>query len=106
MPSRYRRPWACACRRSPGQWQVLDVQVYPSDEGPGVSLLLRDAGGRRMGLFAVRAQAGVAARPASATDGRQWAAYWQVRGVAFVLTGDRSRRELMADAQGLERESR
>jgi anti-sigma factor RsiW len=87
----------------PRGWKVLDVQVYPSEEGPGVSLLVQAEDGRRLNLFAVRAQTPVSGTPATATDGQRWAVYWEAGDTAFVLLGDGTRKQLLAEADSLSR---
>jgi hypothetical protein len=85
----------------PQAWKVLDVQVFPSDDGPGVSLWLEAPGGRRFTLFAVSADTVAGPRPQLASDGIRSAAFWESARSAFVLLGDGAPGELMGVAQTL-----
>ena len=85
----------------PHAWKVLDVQVFPSDDGPGVSLWLEAPGGRRFTLFAVSADTVAGPRPQLASDGKRSAAFWENARSAFVLLGDGAPGELMSVAQTL-----
>jgi len=85
----------------PRTWKVLDVQVFPSDDGPGVSLWLESPGGRRFTLFAVSADTIAGPRPQLASDGARSAVFWENARSAFVLLGDGAPGELMGVAQML-----
>ena len=85
----------------PQAWKVLDVQVIPTDVGPGVSLWLQAPGGRRFTLFAVAADTLAGPRPQLASDGVRSAAFWENARSAFVLVGDGAPGELMSVAQTL-----
>jgi len=87
----------------PEDWRVLDAQVYPSDDGPGVNLLIETAPGRQLNLFAVRANTAVTAEPVVTRKDGEYAAYWEEEDAAYVLTGDGSREELLARASLLSR---
>lgn len=85
----------------PAEWQLLDAQVYPSEAGPGISVLMELAPGRRLNLFAVRSDTAASANPAVTSRSGRPAAYWEVDGAAYVLTGDGSREEILAQARHL-----
>lgn len=87
----------------PEDWRLLDAQVYPSDDGPGVSLLIETAPGRQLNLFAVRASTAVTDEPVVTGRDGEYAAYWEEEEAAYVLTGDGSREELLARAALLSR---
>jgi len=87
----------------PEDWRLLDAQVYPSDDGPGVSLLIETAPGRQLNLFAVRASTAVTEKPIVTRKDGEYAAYWEEEEAAYVLTGDGSREELLAHAALLSR---
>jgi anti-sigma factor RsiW len=87
----------------PAAWRIRDVQVFPTDDGPAVALVV-DAGGRRLDLFAVRAGSlTTGARPALAERGRDVVAYWERGDAAYVLSGPQSRKELLSQAAKLAR---
>jgi anti-sigma factor RsiW len=81
----------------PEDWRVLDTQVYPSEEGPTVSVLMEPVPGHRLNLFAVRADTSVTSKPVLTMDGGEYAVYWELDGAAYVLTGE-SRSELLERA--------
>ena len=85
----------------PNDWKIVDVQVYPSDDGPSLNLLIKTASGRDMNLFAVRANTAVTRTPLMTTSGGQNVAYWEIDNSAYVLLGDVSREELRGEAAAL-----
>lgn len=82
----------------PLSWRLLDVQVFPSDDGPSVSLFIETAPGRELSLFAVRASTRVSGTPVVTSSKGEYAAYWEEEGGAYVLTGEGSSNEILADA--------
>ncbi|WP_068874647.1 MULTISPECIES: hypothetical protein [unclassified Phenylobacterium] len=85
----------------PANWRVKDVQVFPTDHGPSVNVVVETHDRRRLQLFAVRAASMVAARPEVAVRGRESVAFWERNGAAYVLSGPQSNAELLADASAL-----
>lgn len=83
----------------PAGWTLLDVQVFPSDAGPAVQLMI-DAGDQgRVFLFASR-DVGDSGPDAPVLIRRQGetVAVWEVEGHAFALIGDTPRQTLRAMA--------
>jgi len=87
----------------PQAWRLLDMQVYPSEVGPSVSLLLETPAGRQFNLFAVRSNTAATGEPELASIDGAFAAYWELDGSAYVLTGDGSSHALLAQATQLSR---
>jgi anti-sigma factor RsiW len=85
----------------PPGWKVLDAQIFPSDDGPSLFLLVDAGDGRRLGLFAVRSDTIVSGRPIVAKARGDYLAYWEAGDFAYVLTGARSRGEVAAEAREL-----
>ena len=85
----------------PHGWRLVDVQVFPSDDGPGVNMFAKGADGRGFSLFAVRADTPASGPPALASRDGQHAAFWEHDGAAFVLTGDASAPQLLGAANKL-----
>lgn len=85
----------------PAEWRLLDAQVYPSEAGPGISVFVELAAGRRLNLFAVRSSTAASAMPTVTSRKGRPAAYWELDGAAYVLTGDGSREEILAYARHL-----
>jgi anti-sigma factor RsiW len=90
----------------PAGWRIVDVQVFPSDDGPGVNVLVETPQGRRLSLFAVRANTAVTGAPVTATQDGQYAVFWEVDGSAYVLTGDGSHQQLLGEAVVLSQSSK
>jgi anti-sigma factor RsiW len=87
----------------PGEWRLLDAQVYPSEAGPGISMLLQSARGRQLNLFAVHSDTAATSTPAVTARNGAFAAYWELEGAAYVLTGEGSRDEILAQATQMSR---
>lgn len=87
----------------PPGWRLIDAQVFPSDDGPGLNILLEAPSGRRLSLFAVQANTWVSAEPVLSRRGRESVAYWEDGVSAFVLIGDGSSAVLLAEARALAR---
>lgn len=85
----------------PVQWRLVDVQLYPSEEGPSISLLFETEAGREVNLFAVRANTAAHSRPALAMRAGRHAAYWEREGTAYVLSGDAAAAQILAQATQL-----
>lgn len=82
-------------------WRILDVQLFPSDYGPSLQIVI-DAGRRQpLSLFAARATTPLPARPEVATLDGSRLAYWGREGTAYVLTGQDDARFLAAAAADL-----
>ncbi len=84
--------------RLPPHWRVVDVQVYPSDEGPGVNLVVETGARRRLDLFAVRASTVGNDTPEVVTNGRESAVFWERGKSAYVLSGALAHQELLSAA--------
>ncbi|TVV70746.1 hypothetical protein FOY91_18365 [Sphingomonas solaris] len=65
--------------RFPAGWRITDVQIYPSDAGPGVQIAIRTEQGKALTLLALRSGvlAGLdGAMPRLERHGVQSVAYW------------------------------
>jgi anti-sigma factor RsiW len=89
----------------PETWRLLDAQVYPSEEGPGVSVLMETTLGKKINLFAVIADTAAGSTPSLAQEHGEKAAYWESGGAAYVITGDGSAEHLLGYAIELSRNS-
>jgi anti-sigma factor RsiW len=89
--------------RLPQSWRIVDAQVYPTDDGPSVNLVVEGPDRRRMNLFAVRVATLANVKPELATRGEEAVAFWKIGNSAYVLSGDGSRQELLAEATTLSR---
>jgi anti-sigma factor RsiW len=100
-PADVRHATRIAVPQMPRGWHVLDVQLFPSDYGPSLQIVI-DAGQKTpISLFAARASVGLPDRPTVRTvDGNEMA-YWSREGTVYVLTGGGSARFLAASASDL-----
>lgn len=85
----------------PSGWRLIDAQVFPSDDGPGLNVLLESPAGRRLSLFAVKADTWVSSRPVLTRRGGEAVAYWEHGASAFVLIGDTAGGALLDEAREL-----
>jgi len=85
----------------PADWHVSDVQVYPSQFGPSVEMVVRTDAFGTASLYAARPGQFVVLPPTiSETDGTT-TAYWQVGEIAYALVATGEPRPVMASAQTL-----
>ncbi|WP_420139693.1 anti-sigma factor family protein [Sphingomonas sp.] len=71
----------------PSGWRVTDVQLFPSEEGPALQLMVRIPDGSTVSLFAVRTPTHAPDQPATIQKGRTTVAYWRNGDMAYALTG-------------------
>lgn len=72
----------------PNEWRITDVQLYPSDDGPGVQVAVDLPGpGGAMSLFAVESSDDIPDKPALTARGAESVAYWRRGHTAFAITG-------------------
>ncbi|MDX3901743.1 MAG: class I SAM-dependent methyltransferase [Sphingobium sp.] len=80
----------------PAGWQVRDVQLYPTADGPAVALSLATARGEQVSLFADRTDTPADAKPLLAKRADDSIAYWESGDTAFALTGSADPARLLA----------
>lgn len=78
----------------PDEWRLVDVQVFPSDEGPSAQLLIDTDDGRRLSLFSSRISDAGSRSPEVIERWGSTMAFWEVDGQSFVLMGELSRPDL------------
>ncbi|WP_245648845.1 anti-sigma factor family protein [Sphingomonas sanxanigenens] len=71
----------------PDHWQITDVQIFPSDDGPALQIMARTAAGQPVSIFAVRNAAAAPLRPVVVRKGDASVAYWRHGDIAYALTG-------------------
>ncbi|QZH75115.1 MAG: class I SAM-dependent methyltransferase [Erythrobacter sp.] len=69
-------------------WALEDVQVYPSDLGVAVTLLMRTQQGETVSLFATRAETPAEKLPLLERHEGRALAYWEAGPFAYALTGE------------------
>lgn len=82
----------------PTDWQVTDVQVFPSEDGPTVAMAVNTRTMGTVSLFAARAPEFADRDPEIAQMGQRAVAYWQMGHLAYALTGAASPAKLEAAA--------
>lgn len=85
----------------PAQWQVSDVQLYPSDLGNTVTVTLVAQAGERLSLFAVRAETPAESLPVLARREGTAIAYWEEGPLAYALVGEVEAQTLLGHAASL-----
>jgi hypothetical protein len=87
----------------PAGWAIRDVQVYPSDAGPSVQLLLRAADGTNVSFIAMRMETPAGSSPLLETRSGEHIVYWDRGPDAFGLVGEVDSKRLLALAASLTR---
>lgn len=85
----------------PADWKITDAQIFPSDEGPALQLMIRTAGGQALSIFAVRAGSAAPRSPTAIRHGEASVAYWQVDDMSYALIGMESPEALDRSAEDL-----
>ncbi|MCF8709229.1 anti-sigma factor family protein [Rhizorhapis sp. SPR117] len=91
----------------PAGSRIIDAQIFPSDYGPSLQVMIASRDGTRLSLFAVRMPAdstvSKAVRPEPALDrvGDADVAYWAQRGNIYVLTAAMPASQIVAIARDL-----
>jgi anti-sigma factor RsiW len=73
--------------RLPDGWTITDVQIFPSDAGPALQIMVRTDIRQTVSLFAVRSPAPAPLKPAVVHRGDATVAYWRNGDIAYALTG-------------------
>lgn len=93
---------AIAMPALPGDWQVRDVQIFPSPFGPSVEMAVETGDFGALSLFAVRPGRFDVIAPDVTVTGGATAAYWQIGDVAYALIAEGAeRRDLERTAEAL-----
>jgi predicted O-methyltransferase YrrM len=72
----------------PGRWHVVDVQLYPTDEGMAVATVMRTDRHEVVTLFATRAETPAERNPLLGRSHGRAVAYWEAGELAYALTAD------------------
>lgn len=87
----------------PAGWQVTDVQLFPSNDGPALLVAVRTGQGEPLSLYAVRARTSAPERPDAVREGAQSVAYWRRGDTSYALTGETDPVAIDATAEALTR---
>ena len=85
----------------PRGWRVLDVQIYPSREGPSVEMMVQTRDLHTLSLFSVRTSRPDMISPTVAQIDTDRVAYWHTGHLAYALTGRMQGRDLESVAREL-----
>lgn len=85
----------------PDRWRVLDVQVFPSRDGPSVEMAVQAGDLGTLSLFAVRTGHARDVEPAFAQIGDERVVHWRTGELAYALTGSAPARNLERVARDL-----
>jgi len=80
----------------PNSWKIADVQLFPSDSGPSVALVLQTERGETVALFIKRAETAAEELPLLAHRGLRPVAYWENGPFAYALTGELDSQRMLA----------
>jgi anti-sigma factor RsiW len=105
-PSEITRMLRVQLPQLPTNWRVVDAQVFPTDAGPSLNLVLETSGLKRLDLFAVRADTLTGERPELASRGRETVAFWEDGDSAYVLSGDAQAKDLLQEATTLSKRTK
>ncbi|SMF67557.1 anti-sigma factor family protein [Allosphingosinicella indica] len=71
----------------PEGWTVRDVQIFPSDEGPALQIMVDTAEEDAISIFAIHAGSDAPATPVVIDKGAESVAYWRNGDISYALTG-------------------
>lgn len=85
----------------PKGWKIMDVQLFPSDYGPSLQIVINAGEKAPVSLFAARASTGLPETPETRIVNGEPIAYWAREGTVYVLTGAHSQAFLSEHAADL-----
>lgn len=85
----------------PEDWDVRDVQVYPSRFGPSVEMVLQTPDLDRVSIFAARPGDFDVHQPSAVSHAGSALAYWQIGEIAYAIVGSAGETEILKAAQML-----
>jgi anti-sigma factor RsiW len=100
-PGEIRSATAIVMPELPRDWDVRDVQIYPSRFGPSVEMAVGTEEFGLVSLFAVRPGSFDVVRPTLVPAGEVLAAYFQVGEVAYALVAPGDPRKIERAAERL-----
>ncbi|KKC24714.1 anti-sigma factor family protein [Sphingomonas sp. SRS2] len=74
--------------RLPARWVVTDAQIFPSEKGPALQLMVSTPTDEKMSIFAVRASTDSPEEPTTVRHEGTSVAYWREGDMSYALTGD------------------
>jgi len=87
----------------PADWQVTDVQLFPTEEGPALLVAVKTVQGQPLSLFALRERSSAPRMPDAVRQGDQSVAYWRRGDMSYALTGEADPNTIDQTAEFLDR---
>lgn len=72
----------------PPRWVVTDAQIFPTEEGPALQLMVSTPDDAKMSIFAVRAMTDAPEEPTAVRHDGASVAYWREGEMSYALTGE------------------
>jgi len=85
----------------PSDWRILDAQVFPSDYGPSLQMVIDTGADEPVSLFAARTSADIPETPQTEVVDGQAVGFWSHDGTAYALSGDQPARQIAEHAEDL-----
>lgn len=85
----------------PGDWQVTDVQLFPSKGRSALIIAVKTSTGEPLSIFAIRKQSAAPVRPEAIRQGLESVAFWRRGNISYALTGVEDPRAIDASAETL-----
>lgn len=85
----------------PADWRVLDAQLFPSDYGPSVQMVIDTGDDAPVSLFAARSKGEIPEEPQTQVIDGQAVGYWSHDGTVYALTGDQMPESIAEHAEDL-----
>lgn len=85
----------------PADWRLLDAQLFPSDYGPSVQMVIDTGGAAPVSLFAARSESEFPEEPHTQVIDGQAVGYWSHDGTVYALTGDQMPESIAEHAEDL-----
>ncbi|MGY5800261.1 anti-sigma factor family protein [Rhizobium sp. LEGMi12c] len=102
-PEEIRASTAIILPELPGDWRVTDAQIYPSEFGPSIEMMVDAGEDGHLSLFAVRPGNFAVQDVSHIKRDDVQAVYWQIGEVAYALIGNGKAGQLDGDAEKLAR---
>lgn len=100
-PVEVRRSTHIRMPRLPARWVVTDAQIFPSDQGPALQLMVNTPAEEKMSIFAVRATSDAPEEPVAVRHDGASVAYWREGDMSYALTGSAEPEELDSAAEDI-----
>ncbi len=85
----------------PKEWQITDVQLFPTERGPALVVAVKTDAGQNFSLFALRDRSRAPEQPDAVQEGAESVAYWRRGDMSYALTGSGEATVMDATAEAL-----